>query len=71
MLERLTDITLQVIFKMSSIHANENFKITVTLLDAKGIFSFVYKIQASTGLLYAILYVPLQRGHIVEIDEGL
>lgn len=48
-LDGLTDIA-RVILARSSILANANFEIIVTLLIAEWIFSFVCKSQLSTGL---------------------
>lgn len=50
MLEGLTDIAKQVIFKTSSVLAYANFKIIVTVLVVKWIFSFVRQIHMYTGL---------------------
>lgn len=59
------------LFKTSSILEYANFKIIVTLLVAKWIFSFVCKIQF-VHWSYAIRYFALQRGHIiVKIGKGL
>lgn len=49
LLDGLTGIA-RVILEISSILANANLKIIVTLLIAEWIFSFVCKSQLSTGL---------------------